>query len=460
MTTDTTTTTTRAPAAPGPKGWPLVGVLPRVLKNPLEALTHYAREHGDLIQVPLGPRTSYLVTHPDLIRHVLVEKAARYSKGRTWEKTRSYLGDGLATSEGELWRRQRRLMQPQFHKEALANISATIAATIAKTVERLDVHAQNNEPVDLAAALMRMTLDVLQATLFGGAVTTDVTGFTEAFQVALEHTTARVLSPLDIPDALPLPSNLRFQKAKAKLDSVVFSVIEERRKELDDQPDLLSMLLHAKDPETGQAMGNDQLRDEVITLFLGGSETSANGLAWAFYLMGHHKEIEGRVRAEAVEVLGDRDGRAPRFDDLPRLRLCSAVFEESMRLYPQNWVMSRDTIEDDVVGGFHVPGKITMFIGVHAVHRDPRFWVDPERFWPERFFAENIGDRHPLAYLPFGGGQRKCIGNHFALLEASFALAMILRAFSIDLEPGHPVVADPKFNLRPKGGVWVRLRRR
>ena len=448
---------TRAPDAPGPRGLPLIGVLPRVARNPLEALGHYARLHGDIIRVPLGPRAVYLVTHPDLIKHVLVDKAAGYSKGRTWEKTRGYLGDGLATSEGELWRRQRRLMQPQFHKDALAALATAIAKTIDKTVERLDEHARNGTPVDLAAALMRMTLDVLQATLFGGAVTTDVTGFTEAFQVALEHTTARVLSPLDIPDSLPLPSNLRFNKAKAKLDSVVFGVIEERRQEPEDKLDLLSMLLHAKDPETGEAMGNAQLRDEVITLFLGGSETSANGLAWAFYLMATHPEVEARVRAEIDSVLG---ARRPVVDDVRQLKLCSAVFEESMRLYPQNWVMSRDTIGDDVVGGFHVPAKTTVFLGVHATHRDPRFWSDPEKFEPERFFAERSADRHPFAYLPFGGGQRKCIGNHFALLEATFALSMILRAFSITLEPGHNVVADPKFNLRPKHGIRVRLKRR
>ncbi len=452
-----TSTTTRAPDAPGPRGWPLLGVLPRVGRNPLEALGHYARLHGDLIQVPLGPRRAYLVTHPDLIKHVLVDKAARYSKGRTWEKTRSYLGDGLATSEGELWRRQRRLMQPSFHKDALASISSTISLTIEKTIARLAVHADSGAPVDLAAALMDMTLAVLQATLFGGAVTTDTSGFTDAFQVALEHTTARVLSPIDIPDSLPLPSNLRFKKAKAKLDSVVHAVIDERRQDPEDKPDLLSMLLHAKDPETGQAMGNDQLRDEVITIFLGGSETSANGLAWAFYLMAQNPDVEARVRAEAIDVLGDR---VPVIDDLKKLRLCSAVFDESMRLFPQNWVMSRDSIEDDVVGGFHVAGKTTMFIGVHAVHRDPRFWTDPEKFDPERFFPERSADRHPMAYLPFGGGQRKCIGNHFAQLEATFALAMVLRAFSITLAPGHPVVADPKFNLRPKNGVWVTLKRR
>ena len=452
----TTSTTTTAPAAPGPKGWPLLGVLPRVARNPLEALGFYARAHGGIVRVPLGPRVVYLVTHPDLIKHVLVDKAARYSKGRTWEKTRSYLGDGLATSEGELWRRQRRLMQPQFHKDAVGALADTIALTIEQTVARLDVAAGAGRTVDIAAELMRMTLDVLMATIFGGAVKTDVTGFTEAFQVALEHTTAKVLSPIDIPDSWPTPANLRFQKARAKLDSVVFGVINERRAG-EDQPDLLSLLLHTTDPETGQAMGDRQLRDEVITLFLGGSETSANGLAWAFYLLARHPEIEARVRAEAVDVLGDR---RPKLEDLKSLRLCTAVFEEAMRLYPQNWVMSRDTIEDDVVGGFHVPGKSTVFLGVHALHRDPEFWDEPERFLPERFSAENVGDRHPFAYLPFGGGQRKCIGNHFSLLEGTFALAMILRAFNVELAAGAHVVPDPQFNLRPKGGVPVRLTRR
>lgn len=449
------TSTTTPPEAPGPRGWPLLGVLPQVAKNPLAALTVIAREYGDIVRVPLGPRLVYLVTHPDLIKHVLVDNAAHYSKGRTWEKTRGYLGDGLATAEGELWRRQRRLMQPQFHREAVGGLADVIAENIAAAVVELGKAADEERVVDLAAELMNMTLRVLKATVFGGTAT-DTTGFTDAFQVALEHTTARVLSPIDIPDAWPTPGNRRFHEAKAHLDRVVFGVIRERRAQ-PDRPDLLSLLLHSTDQETGEAMSDTQLRDEVITLFLGGSETSANGLAWAFHLLGQHKDIEERVAAEALDVLADR---RPAADDLKRLRLCTAVFEEAMRLYPQNWVMSRDTVDEDVVGGFRVPAKTTVFLGVHALHRDPRFWSEPERFQPERFFAENVGDRHPFAYVPFGGGQRKCIGNHFALLEGSFALAMINRAFVVEPVVGHVVVGDPKFNLRPKNGVRVRLRRR
>jgi cytochrome P450 len=426
-----------------------------VARNPLDALTVIAREYGDIVRVPLGPRAVYLVTHPDLIKHVLVDNAAGYSKGRTWEKTRSYLGDGLATAEGELWRRQRRLMQPQFHRDAVGALADVIADNIAATVEGLGRAADEDRVVDLAAELMNMTLGVLKATVFGGTAT-DTRGFTEAFQVALEHTTARVLSPVEIPDAWPTPGNRRFQKAKAHLDRVVFSVIRERRAE-PDRPDLLSLLLHSKDPETGEVMSDTQLRDEVITLFLGGSETTANALAWAFHLLGQHNDIEQKVAAEALEVIGER---RPSADDHKGLKWCTAVFEEAMRLYPQNWVMSRDTIGEDVVGGCRVPAKTTVFLGVHALHRDARFWSEPERFMPERFFAESAVGRHPFAYLPFGGGQRKCIGNMFALLEGSFAVAQIARAFVVEPIADHLVVSDPKFNLRPKTGIRVRLRRR
>jgi cytochrome P450 len=426
-----------------------------VARNPLEALTGIAREYGDIVRVPLGPRAVYLVTHPDLIKHVLVDNSAGYSKGRTWEKTRSYLGDGLATAEGELWRRQRRLMQPQFHRDAVGSLAGVIADNIAVTIDHLGQAADEDRVVDLAAELMNMTLGVLKATVFGGTAT-DTTGFTDAFQVALAHTTARVLAPIDVPDTWPTPGNRRFREAKAHLDRVVFGVIRERSAE-PDRPDLLSLLLHSKDPETGAVMGDTQLRDEVITLFLGGSETTANALAWAFYLLGQHQDVEERVAAEAREVIGER---RPGADDLKRLQLCTAVFEEAMRLYPQNWVMSRDTIGEDVVGGYRVPARTTVFLGVHALHRDGRFWSDPERFLPERFFAANAVGRHPFAYLPFGGGQRKCIGNMFALLEGSFALAQIARAFVVEPVAGHTVVADPKFNLRPKTGIRVRLRRR
>ena len=412
-----------------------------------------AREHGPVARVKLGPRVNHLVTHPDHIKRVLVDGAARYGKGRTFEKARGYLGDGLSTSAGDFWRRQRRIMQPHFHRQQVAAVGDLMTRTIGETVTRWEERAARKQPFDAWPDMMSMALHVTTRALFGVLLEEEVAAIVRSFQIALEHTTRRVLSPIEIPGWLPTVGNLRFRRAIATLDEIVYRVIDQRRDEPEAR-DLLAMMLASRDEETGEGMSPTQLRDEVMTLMLGGHETTGNALAWTWYLLARNPEVDAVMREE-IAALG---GKPPGMEDLPRLAFTQMVFQETLRLYPQNWVMSRDTVEDDEIAGYHIPSGTTVFLGVYVVHRDPAHWPEPERFEPRRFAADAApAGRHPFAYVPFGAGQRKCIGSNFALMEATLALASLAQRFRVAVAPDHVVAPLPKFALRPRGGVPVAI---
>jgi len=435
--------------APGPRG---VGSLLRILRDPLGQMTAIAREHGPVARVKLGARVNHLVTSPDHVRHVLVDGAARYHKGRTFEKTRGYLGNGLATSAGDFWRRQRRIMQPHFHKEQIRGVGELMTRTIGETVALWQARAERGETFDAWADMMSMALHVTTRSLFGAIVDQDVAAIVESFQIALDHTTSRVLAPVEIPAWLPIASNLRFRRAIRTLDEIVYRVIDQQR-EQPEAANLLAVLLASRDAETGESMSAEQLRDEVMTLMLGGHETTGNALAWTWYLLAKNPAVDATMREEIAALAG----KPPGMEDLARLAYTQMVFQESLRLYPQNWVMSRDTLEEDEIAGYTIPADTTVFLGVYVVHRDPAHWSEPERFDPLRFTAEAARGRDPFAYLPFGGGQRKCIGANFATMEATLALASLAQRFRVEVPADHQVGLLPRFALRPKGGVPVRL---
>lgn len=434
--------------APGPGlTW-----LPRILKDPLGSMVEVAREFGPVVRVPIGRRVNHLLTRPENIKHVLADGAAGYDKGRTFEKTRGYLGNGLSTSSGDFWRRQRRIMQPHFHKEQVRKLSALMTSTIEETAAKWRARGPG-EVFDVWPEMMSLALRVTTRALFG-TVVDDMDTVVKSFQVALDHTTRRVLSPIDVPDWLPTVRNVRYRRALRSLDGLVYDLIGRQRKRIEDHT-LLGMLMAARDEETGEAMSDEQLRDEIATLMLGGHETTGNALAWSWYLLSRNTAAEQRMREE-IAALGDGP---PGLEHADRLSWTSAVFLESMRIYPQNWVMSRDTIGEDVIEGFTIPPRTTVFLGVYVCHRDPEHWTDPERFDPSRFLPDAGKGRHPFAYIPFGAGQRKCIGSTFATMEAALVLATLAREFRVEVPPEVIVRAQPSFALRPKGGVPVRVRR-
>jgi len=303
--------------------------------------------------------------------------------------------------------------------------------------------------------MMRLTLRIASLTLFN----TDISGETEtvgkALRTAFEHVGYLLVHPFALSLNMPTPRKIRYLRAKKVLDTVVYKIIDQRRKTEKDAGDLLSMLLLARDEETGGGMSDEQLRDEVLTLFIAGHETTAVTLSWAWYLLAGNPAANQKLRAELDEVLC---GRTPTIEDLPNLRYTKMVLEETMRLYPPGWALPRQAIEDDIIGGYHIPAGSLVDVSQYVTHRRPDLWDEPDRFDPERFTPERFANRHRFAYFPFGSGSRTCIGNNFAMMEAQLVLAILAQRFQFQLVPEHPVVPDPTFVLKPRFGVMMRIR--
>jgi cytochrome P450 len=436
--------------APGPSPAEVVSQLPLILGDRLGWMERVHRKYGDVVRVPMGPRTIYAVFHPDHLRHVLVANAKNYWKGRTFEKTGAYMGKGLATTEGQAWQIQRRRMNPHFHRDAIRGLADVIHFNVDRMIERWS----SERTVDLSLEFQRFAMETVARAMFGvGVPEAKIQHIIEAFKETLKYTTRRTLSPFDFPERLPLPSNRKFKKAVSFLDDIVYGIIREEQAAKGPSGTLLSMLVRATDPETGEKMSDKQLRDEVMTMFLGGTDTSGNTLSWVFTNLQRHPEVLARVRAE-VDLLG---GRKPGADDLDKLDYTRRTVEETLRLFPQNWVGSRDTLAVDSIGGFHIPAERTVFLGVYVVHRRPDFWENPLAFDPDRFLPDKLVGKHPLQYLPFGAGTRKCIGYNFAMMEICLCIARLLRTFQIEVLKPDAIRPYPTWSLWPKPGVPARL---
>ncbi len=441
---------------PGVAGPPFAGSFFDARRDPLELFERAARHGGDAACLRFGPYR-YLTLHsPEAIRHVFVENARAYHKSPSYRGLKMVLGNGLITSEGDFWKRQRRLAQPAFHREGLTGF---VDAMVRDTQDMLDGWRRDGDGAfDLHDAMMRLTLRIVGHTLFSTDVQADAGAVGAAFAVAIKRADDESVALINLPTWLPLPSNRRFRKALATLDGLVHRIIGERRAmpEAERPADLLSMLMAAKDDD-GAGMSDAQLRDEVMSMVGAGHETTANALAWTFHLLGDHAEVADRVADEARAACGDR---APTLGDLPKLTYTKRVVEESMRLRPPVWVMERVAIEDDVVCGIRVAKGTLIGASPWCLHRDPRHWSDPERFDPDRFLPEAVEARARYTYLPFGAGPRVCIGNGFAMMEAQLLLAMIAREHRLERAPWHTVKAEATITLRPKDGMTMIRRRR
>jgi len=443
--------------APGPKGLPFFGSLFPALRDPIGLFRESLERFGDVVRFKFGPYDYYLVNDPDDVRHVLVENADRYTKSRSYQGLRQVLGDGLLVSEGDQWRRQRKLAQPAFHKGKLAGFAEQMSRATRDVLRRWATE-DATAAFDVHREMMRLTFRIVGLTLFSSDVEGDAREVGQALDCALVWANDYAESLVRIPPAVPTVANLRFKRAKKTLDQVVYRLIDERRAraKVDGYgDDLLGMLMEAVDETTGAGMTDQQLRDEILTMVLAGHETTANLLTWTFELLSKNPDAERRVRDEARRVLGDRD---PVLDDVKKLEDARLVLEESLRLYPPAWVLERQAIEPDEVGGYRIDRGSIVGICPYVLHRHPRYWDKPEVFDPDRFRPERAGSRPRYAYLPFGGGPRTCIGNHFAMMEAQILLAMIVREWRLELDPSHEVVLDPMVTLRPKYGVRVRRR--
>ncbi|MBW4671378.1 MAG: cytochrome P450 [Cyanomargarita calcarea GSE-NOS-MK-12-04C] len=439
---------------PGPQGSPIIGSLADLQKDSLNFLLNIRREYGNVVRFRLGTRVLYLVSHPDDIKHVLQDNNKNYQKSPGYQKLESFLGQGLLTSEGNVWRRSRKLMQPAFHRERISNFSEIMTDATEKMLQRWQGFAERREAFNVSDEMMRLTLSIVCRTLFTTDISDEASDVGKSLTVVLKYASDRISSLFVLPENIPTPENIRYQQALSTLDRVVYGLINERKQSGEDTGDLLSMLVFARDEETGESMNDKQLRDEIMTIFLAGHETTANALSWTWYLLSKHPDVERRLSAELKEVLG---GRVPTLFDLKNLQYTSMVLNEAMRLYPPAWEVGRETINADKIGGYDIPSNSTVIMSSYVTHRNPDFWDNPEGFDPERFSPERSTGRHQYAYFPFGGGPRTCIGNNFALMEAQLIIADIAQRYRLELVPGHVIEPQPMITLRSRNGVLVTL---
>ncbi|MCS6848761.1 MAG: cytochrome P450 [Anaerolineae bacterium] len=434
-------------SAPGPVG--LINGLRNLRAfqtDILGFLTRIAREHGDFTQFDFGPFRMYFANHPDLIHQVLVEDATKYHKTRlTKALLRPSLGEGLLISDGELWKRQRKLIQPAFHAARIAAYAETMTAY----AERAIAEWQPGQTRSVDHDMMSLTLDIVIKTLFGEQLTPqERDDIGRAVDIGQKQVGQAFKTIFRAPSWLPTPARREGEWATQAINAVIARFIARYRQTGQDRGDLLSMMLAAVDEAGG--MSDAQARDEAFTLIVAGHETTANTLTWAWYLLSQHPQAEAALHAELDAVLG---GRAPAFDDLPRLPFTEAVVKETLRLYPAAYVTSREPQEDVRIGDYLVPKGSTVLISPYVTHHDTRWFNAPEQFKPERWLGDLEKRLPKFAYFPFGGGPRICIGNAFALMEARLILATIAQRFRLALAPGHRVTLDPLVTLRPKGGM-------
>jgi cytochrome P450 len=437
----------------GPKvPWPF-GVSPMNRSNPLGLLEGWAREYGDIFRWRTLHFFVVFVNHPDLVEKVLVSESRNYMKGRGLQANRELFGNGLLTSEGDSWLRQRRLMQPAFHRERIA----AYADTMIEQGRRLAESWRGGETRDVHADLMRATLEIAATTLFGTSVSdSDAAQISGALNTLMSlNSSPRRLFPLL--RALPTRANRSYTRAVRQLDKVVYALIARRRAELgENDTDLLSMLLTARD-EDGSRMTDLQLRDESVTLLLAGHETTALALSWTLYLLAQNPDVADQLAAEMDAVLA---GRAPTLDDVPRLVFTAKILKESMRLYPPAWGVVRMCPAACSLGGYRIPKRASVILSQWVMHRDPRYFAEPTRFHPARWTDSFERDLPRFAYFPFGGGPRLCIGAAFATMEATLVLAILAQRFRFHLDPTCEVVPQPSITLRPKNGLRLRLESR
>jgi cytochrome P450 len=433
---------------PGPKGHFLTGNLPELRRGQLAFYTRCAREFGDICTIRIGPRRLFLLFHPDLVEQVLTSRG--FHKHFGLRMNRFLLGNGLLTSEGDFWLRQRRLIQPLFLREAIAGHGADMVAL----AEKKAAGWQDGEVRDLYVEMRDLSMVVIARVLFGADVSGKTSVVVEALAEAMERFPSRFLTLLPLPMSLPTPGNLRARRAVRKLDEVLYGLIAQRRAG-GERRDLLSVLLRARH-EDGEHMTDRQLRDEAMTLFLAGHDTTALTLTWAFYALAHHPEVLDELTSELRQVLG---GRSPTVADLPQLRYTEQVIQEVMRVYPAVYAFGRQAVESCTLGGYTLAAGATVIMSQWVIHRDPRWYSDPERFDPSRW-GDGLARRLPrYAYFPFGGGPRICIGNTFAMMESMLLLATLVQRFRVSPTPGLAIHPEPRFTLRPSGPVLLRLQK-
>lgn len=447
-----------APRIPGPAGLPIVGALPAILREGIfEYVEQCWRRHGDFFQIPTGGRSRIIFTaHPDAIERILYSGADNYYKGKGYDPIRPLLGNGLVTSTGDFWVRQRKLTQPAFHLSNLRQMVPMMGRCTEDMLRVWEARQAEGAVLDLHEEIMNLTQRIVGFTLFGMDLSDRAASSTRAVTESLEIAGQRMnRGALVLPLSVPTPANLRFRRALRTLDGIVYDIIAHaRRAGAEGQPTLLRLLMEARDEVTGEGMTDQQLRDEIVTHYVAGHETTALVLTWTFYLLARHPEVYARVQEE---IRGLALTGVPTIEDLDKLTYTRMVLDEVMRLRPPIWAQTRVTREDDVLLGRPIPAGSFVMFSAYFCHHHPSFWDEPEAFRPERFAPDQVRARHRCAHIPFSAGPRSCIGKRYALYELCAAMALISARFRVELLPGQDIGIKPTATVHPDRPILVRL---
>lgn len=432
---------------PRPREIPFLGSVHRRFRSPVKFFQEMKRDQGDAVRFHLFSENFLLCNDPALINEFLVTKQNSFRKGRALEGAKVFLGNSLLVSEGEEHARQRKLIQPAFHRGRIAGY----AKVMAERSQQWSDARRDGEEIDMAVEMNRLTLAVVGETLFGSEMESESHEVAESLTVVIENFNRMLLPLWHLLRRLPTRENRRLHRAQERLDATIYRMIAERRRENRDRGDLLSMLLAAEDADDPRRRLSDiEIRDQAMTIFLAGHETTATALAWTWHLLAQHDPVRARLQAEIETVLGP--DRLPTLDDASKLPYTTAVFSESMRLFPPVWVVGRRALHDVAIGDIEVPARTIVLASQYLIHRDERFWPRADEFLPERWLEETP-DRPKFAYFPFGGGARICIGDGFAWTEGVLMLAVMARRWRFEAVAGHPVELNPSVTLRPKHGL-------
>jgi enediyne biosynthesis protein E7 len=433
----------------GPRGRRLLGSLLEVRNDRIKFVTEAARTYGDFVCFKMGPKRLYLLSHPSYAKHVLCDRPENYGKGLGLNDARILLGQGLLTSQGALWKRQRRFMQPAFHELSMEAYQGAMLKAAMGVAERWRDYARTGQPLDVAQDMARLTLTVLGETILQAERGEVAREISEDLSLLADWAMRRMAAFSKLPIWFPSPNNLRARRALRRLEGVTDSLIRQHNQSASGESEpLLARLLSYSEAE------KHLVRDEVMTLLLAGHETTAATLTWVWHLLSQHPEIANRLYQELEEVLG---GRCPTLADLPQLNYTRMVLDETLRLYPPVWMLPRRAIADDQINGHAIPSGADVLLCLFTLHRHPDFWDNPEQFDPERFSAGQAAGRAPFAYLPFGTGPRTCLGKRFGLTEIMLVLAVLASRFRMEAIPNHRVEIKASLSLYPRNGLAMRL---
>lgn len=440
---------------PGPKGNILVGELPAVAKDPLGLLMRCLHEHGDVVRIRMPGLDWYLVSHPDHVRHVLVDQSRNYPRGKSYDRFRLLVGESIVTTDGEAWRPLRRIAQPAFHRQSVAGMGVMMTRCANEMVDQWGKRVAANQAFDVSAELYQLTLRIIGHALFSTDLQDgSAAALSEALGIALEYA-AGSANPFRLPSSVPTPGNRRFVRAMKLFETTVLDMLARRRESGEHPPDLMSMLLDAVDPETGEGLSHLQIRSEMLSYLIAGHETTAATLTWVCYLLSRHPEVGRRVDEELARTLG---GAPPTVEQLDELVYVEQVILETLRLYPAAYMLTREVASEDRIGGYTIPAKAWVLLSPYVTHRRHDVWENPEGFDPDRFTPEAIAARPPCAYFPFFAGPHKCIGQALSMMEMKLVLATLRQRCHLDLQSGFDPGIDAQISLRTRNGLMMRVR--